>query len=313
MTKQTITAIGDSQTTLTNAFNVPGFNTYTPQLAALLAREDVDARARAFGVGGEDTTQMLARADVLSFYDDPAVAIINGGINDKTAAVSDAAIQAGVQALIKCAKFGVRGVGIGSGTTVAGQANLPAAEEMGMRLVVLSDTSTTGGATAWHASLAATVAGTVAGQTVWESVNPGQTGERGWHRIASASTAPTHCTRIIVVGYGYENFTTGGDTPSTPLASRAALRADQAAAVTAENVAVSGRASVVYADVHALMLARINAGKDPDFSAVAYDATASWHAIQNDLHHNTYGHSLVAQACRTAMPAAWLTEMEAAS
>lgn len=310
MTKLTLTAIGDSQTTLTSAYNVPGWLTWTPQLVKLLVREGIDTRCRAFGIGGETTANFLARADVLHYYDAPAVVAINGGINDKTASVADATIQANLQALIKGAKFGVRGVGIGGGITVAGQADLPATGEVGDRLVVMTDTSTTGGVAAFHSSQAARIGGAGgSAQTVWECRYPGQTGERGWGRIATAATTPTHVDRIIVVGYGYENFTTGGDTPSTPVASRAALRADQQAAVTAENVTVSGRASVVYADVYTTMHDRIVAGTDLDFSSVAYDATKSWHQIQNDLHHNRYGHALVAQVCRAAMPNAWITEL----
>ncbi|MDQ0241156.1 GDSL-type esterase/lipase family protein [Arthrobacter bambusae] len=309
MTKQTLTAIGDSQTTLLNAYQVPGFATWAAQLTRMLRREGYSIRTRAFGIGGERTDQFLARADAVSFYDTPLIVAINGGINDKLQSIADATIQANLQALIKVAKFGVRGDTnrIGSGVTVSGQASLPATANQGDRYVVLSDTSTTGGIGPVGLSQPAKISGTIAGQTVWECAYPGQSGERGWYRIATNTTTPTACTRVLVIGYGYQNWTTGGDTPSTPLAANAALRADQQAAVTAENVLIGGNASVVFVDVYAAMLARINAGTDPDFSAVSYDATKSWHAVQNDLHHNSYGHALVAQFVRAAIPSSWLS------
>lgn len=319
MTKQTITAIGDSQTTLYNAYNVPAWLIWAPQLARLIKREGYDVRARAFGNGGETAGQFLARADVISFYDTPFIVAINGGINDVATSVPTATTQANLQALIKAAKFGVKGSvnAVGNvatgGITVPDQTTLPKTAESGDRFVVLSDTSTTGGQAAYSTAHAATITGAVTGQTVWECRYPGQVGERGWGRIATAATSPTHATRIVVVGYGYQNWTTGGDTPSTPLAANATLRASQAAAVTAENVTISGRASVVFADVYASMKARILAGTDPDFSTVTYDGTKDWHAIQNNLHHNAYGHALVAQTTRAAFPAAWLTELATAN
>lgn len=311
MSKKTITVIGDSQTAYDPGWGVDGFRTWAPRLASGLRRDGyTNTQARAFGVGGDTTTQMLARVDTMQFYDTPTIGGIYGGVNDPGASISQATTQANIQAMIKSLKYGAIGDGLGGGVTVAGQANLPATGEMGQRYVVLSDTSTTGGAAAWLTSHAATITGTQAGQTVWEHRYP-LAGEAGWGRVALATTAPTKCQRIFVVSTNYLNYTTGGDTLVTPAATNATVRAAQQAAVTAENVAVGGVASVVYVDLYNFQKSRIQAGTDPDFSATAYVQATSWHVADTNQHHDTYGHLLVAQAVKAAFPAEWLTALAA--
>lgn len=319
MSRKTIAWGGDSQSDFSVAYGVAAWATCGPRLATNLNREGYATRTRAFGKAGDTTTQLLARADALFFYDTPTVGVLYIGVNDPGASITQAQTQANIQALIKVLKHRAIGDGLGGGSSVAGQANLPSTGEPGQRYVVLADTSTTGGAAAQNSAQAATITGSVnpdsngQKQTVWEYRHP-LAGEAGWGRVATAATAPTAVKKIIVVSTNYLNFTSGGDTPTTPYATYAPVRAAQQAAVAAENVNdTSGVATVVYADLYTLMKSRIAAGTDPDFSSVTYDQTRSWHYTSNNQHHSAYGHSLVAQAARAAMPNAWLPALLSAA
>lgn len=307
--KHTLAALGDSQTDDQAGWGVDGFRTWVPVLADLLNRQGCKVRGRSFGISGDTTTQALARVDDLLFYDTPDLALIYAGVNDPGASITQAGTQANLQAQIKALKHGAKGSGLGTGVTVADQTALPATGELGQRYVVLSDASSTGGAAAWHTSQAATITGAGgSAQTVWEYRYP-LTGEAGWGRVATASTAPTAVKRVAVVSTNYLNWTTGGDTTGTPYATYATVRAAQQAAVTAENVAVGGVASVIYVDLYGFQRARILAGTDPNFAGGTYVQATSWHVADSNQHHNAYGHLLVAQSVLAALPAAWVTAL----
>ncbi len=297
---KTLTSIGDSQTDYTASYGVRASDTWTTVLAKLLG---TGWQGRGFGISGDTSTQALARTDVLFQYDNPTIAIIAIGVNDPGASITTATSQANIQSLIMAAKHKVvgRGAGLGSGVTAATAAALPAGGRIGERYVVLSDVSTTGGAAAYQASHAATITGTVTADSngqklaVWENRYP-LAGEAGWGRVAKTGYAPTlGARRVIVVPPPYRNFTTGGDTPSTPDATNAPLRGALSAAVTAEAVNVGGSPTVIYSDLYTFMKSRVQAGTDLDFSAVAYDQTRSWHYVTNNQHYSAYGQALQAQ------------------
>lgn len=308
MATATLTAIGDSQTDFGAGFGVRPSRTWSQVLASLLTDAGQPAICRAYGISGDTSTGALGRADVLQMHETPDVALIHIGVNDPGNSITQATTQANLQAIIKSLKYGANGAGagLGSGVSVAGQANLPANGAPGQRYVVLSDTSTTGGVAASATGQRATITGSVAGsgQAVWEYRYP-LAGEYGWGRVAVATTAPTNCKRIVVVSPNYLNFTTGGDTPSTPYAAYANIRTAQQAAVAAENVVVAGKPSVIYSDVYNFLRSRIVAGTDPDFSTVAYDQSRSWHYVQNNQHKSAYGHALDAQKVSTDILATW--------
>lgn len=302
----TITVGGDSQSAHNAGYSVRPSDFWPSTLADLTGQRGVPAQARTFGVPGDTSTQLVARADVLQMYGTPDIGIIQIGVNDPGASISQATTQANIQALIKSLKFAAVGATSlpGSGFVVAGQGNLPTTGRRGDRYVVTADTSTTGGTAAWSPAHAATITGTAAGQTVWE-FRYGLAGEAGWGRIATNTTTPTACKRIVVLSTNYLNYSTAGDTPTTPYAANTAVRAAQQAAVTAENVTVTGRPTVIYADLYTLQRGLITAGTIPDFSATGYDPTRSWHWTDLNQHHSLYGHQLAAQACDTAIAAAW--------
>jgi hypothetical protein len=241
-------------------------------------------------------------------FEIPDIALIHIGVNDPGNSITQATTQANIQAIIKSLKYGVNGAGagLGSGVSVAAPSNLPVNGAPGQRYIVLSDNSTTGGVGAKAAGQTPTITGTVSGsgQSVWEYRYP-LSGEYGWGRIAVAGTPPTHCKNIVVVSPNYLNFTTGGDTLSTPYATYANIRTAQQAAVSAENVVVAGKPSVIYSDVYSFLRSRIVAGIDPDFSSVAYDQNRSWHYTQNNQHKSAYGHALDAEKISVDILSAW--------
>jgi hypothetical protein len=311
---KTLTAIGDSQTDYFAGFGVRPSDTWVPAAARLLGSK---WQGRGFGVSGNTSTQALARADVLFQYDQPDIVAIAIGVNDGPNSITTATTQANVQALIMASKHKVvgRGAGLGGGITAATAAALPENGRFGERYIVLNDTSTTGGAAAYHASHAATVTGSVTadgnGQklAVWENRYP-LAGEAGWGRVAKTGAAPTlGANKVIVVPPPYRNWTTGGDTLTTPHAGNAAVRGALTAAVAAEAVTVGGKPTVIYSDLYAFMKARIQAGTDPDFSAIAYDQTKSWHYVLNDQHYSAYGHALQAQKVVADLSANWASDL----
>lgn len=240
------------------------------------------------------TTGMLA--DVIGAtpagYNVEGVSITNGGTNTITFPVPSGMAspatgtitlrlqtKRNLRAMIKWLRFGCIGA-------YRSQADLPAAGLPGDRYVVLYDTSSTGGAEA-QSGQAATVAGSVAADdpTVWEYRN-GKAGAAGWGRIAKVGTAydpDRGCDRVVVVGNHYLNYSSGGDTLSTPVAvydDVTGIRAQQAAAAAAEGV--------VFADLYTFLKARIQAGLD-------VQGDYAWHFANSNIHLNAYGNDLVAE------------------
>lgn len=296
---KTVVCFGDSQTDSDAGYGVHGFETWPAVLQESLKAAGVNARCRSFGVSGDTSAQMLARVQDAFVYGRPDCAVLYIGVNDSSGT------QANIQAAIKALKHRAIGDEYGSGPTVAGQASLPATGRLGQRYVVLSDTSSTGGMAAVDPRHHATITGAGgSAQTVWE-YRYSAAGELGWGRVATAATAPLTdvdgaplgVKYIVVVSTNYLNFTAGGDTPSTPYAANATIRTAQQAAVTAET---GNGTTVTYADLYAAQKALITGSSVPDFSAVAYDQTKSWHYKQDNQHHNAFGHSLVAATVRGA-------------
>lgn len=306
MTLRTLGAAGDSQTDAQAGWGVEGWNVWPARLAEQLTLRSTDTyQARNLGLSGDTSRLLLDRFGQTMKFGVPDIGVVAIGVNDPGASITAATTQNNIRSAIMALKHRARGNGIDMSVSVAGQASLPAVAEHGSRYVVESDTSTVGGTAAWGSGMAATVGGTATGPTVWEFRYP-IAGEAGWGRIAKSTTPPTAVDQVIVLGAPYLNWTTGGDTPSTPDATRLATRTAQAAAATAENVTVGGVPTVVFADLYALMRDRIVAGTDPDFSTTSYDAARSWHTVQNNQHLNTYGHMLaVTSLAATITSAGW--------
>lgn len=314
-----LTCSGDSQTAYGNGW-CPANMMWPHRLEDRLKLLGMSIAAENYGVSGDTTAQVLARMHQPFRFGVPDIGVHYAGVNDD-GVVAASVTTANTQAAIKALKHGAYGTwhaaDTGRGKLPIGTASvsdptaLPANAQTGARAVCLADTVAVanGGATPNAAlvtagKLAASVAsipstsGGNSGQSVWECCNA-QAGVAGWHRVVNSdATAPTKGTnRIVVISTNYLNWTTGGDTPTTPLASRAAIRAATQAAVTAEQVdGTDGFHVVNYVDLYAYQKSLIMAGTFPDFSSVSYDATKSWHTLQNNQHHNALGNQLVMEA-----------------
>ncbi|AMS02858.1 hypothetical protein BJD57_gp26 [Gordonia phage Vivi2] len=320
----TISVLGDSQTDYAG-YGVRPCDTWSARLGRNLRSAGMVGPVRGFGIQGDQTLAGLNRVDAMHMYDIADVALLPLGVNDWVASPSiltSAQTTQYIQATVMALRHGATGPGVGTGfgaPHVATVDALPGSGRPGQRYVVLADASTTGGVAKTEAGQTATIAGSVAADvngnrvTVWE-FRQNQAGERGWGRVAVRTTPATHTKRFAVIAPPYRNFTTGGDTPSTPVAGNATLRTAQQAAVTAQNQAVDGAPTVIYIDAYTAMRQRIVSGADPDFSAVAYDQSRSWTYIQNNQHLSTYGHDVFEQVVRAALVAqapTWLTDLGA--
>lgn len=313
-----IAGIGDSQLDALSIGGCPPTQNWIALLADLVADDDaVDRRVRSVNLGhsGDTSTTTLGRVDRVlgrpGYPWIPSIAVVQPGVNDPGNGINQAATQANIQAHIKALKFGATGrkndYGRMAGVTAATPSALPASGERGARFVVLTDNNADGGL---DPATGCNVAGTGT-QTVWECHGK-LSGVRGWGRVTkpNGTSTPDTVQRILVLGAPYLNFTTGGDTLVAEFATYVGVRAGQLAAATAESVDnEDGDDAVVFVDLYAFMKARIQAGTDLDFSAVAYDQTRSPHYTLNNQHFSIYGHWLVAQACFEAIPAEWLSNI----
>jgi hypothetical protein len=199
-----------------------------------------------------------------------------------------------IQAFARSIKFLARGtwpyVQPSVGVAVANQTNLPAGNYIGSRIVVMNDTSTTGGQAATQGGQHTTITGTNAGITVWEW-RYAYTGETGWGRVAIGSTPVFNATtKVIIPGQHYLNWSANGDTLATPYQPYddvSGIRSQQKAAVAAEAAIDGGQTT--YADVYAFLKARIGTAPDTQGSF-------SWHVADQNVHRNAYGEDLVAIA-----------------
>ena len=101
------------------------------------------------------------------------------------------------------------------------------------------------------------------------------------------------CSRVLIAGMHYFNWTSGGDTTGAQQAGNSALRTLQAAA--------AATAGAVYVDLYAHMRQLIIAG------AYTQGDWTSWHSSVDDQHLNPNGQSILADAFEVAIRAqGWL-------
>lgn len=210
---------------------------------------------------------------------------------------------------------------------------LPIRGNQGARIVVLKDNAASSGATppAWMVEKGLAVANVGeaggGGLSVWECRNP-HAGEYGWGRVHLSGEAPsarwTNANGeslppfiFCIDGSHYLNYTnTEGDTPSARYAQNAAIREATRTAIEAELATVSGLPTLIRTNLYGFERRRITGSAggytsavatDPNFSSdtsivptVAYEQARSWHfhleGTTNNVHHNNYGHGIVADA-----------------
>lgn len=285
---KTICCIGDSITYNTTLYTKP-YEFYPAWLQKFLNEDHgCHLKCRNFGTSGNTTTQMLDRVHTLLQFEIPEIAIIMGGVNDPGNAINQATTQSNIQAMVKALRNNVKGV-------VAAPTNLPAGIVEGVRYLVKSDNSTTGGKTG---GTPATVTGSTSGAQVWISRNGGS-GEDGWSRVADDNTLGVQ--RIIVMSAQWLHFANGnGDTLDTPYASYVNVRTAQSDAVTA-----IGSTSVVFFDLHAYQRALITGG-------VVGELTGEWATQANDQHPSAAAGRVYARGIISAIQAksGWLESLQ---
>ena len=247
--------MGDSLTDPSPFYGVRPSASWPEVLAVSLRAANKDYKARNFGVSGDTTCQMLGRISQMSYYDVPNIAAIFGGVNDPGAATT--VNGAGATTTTVPVQSGKAAALVGGYVTISGET----------RLVLSRSTDTITLATPLSTAPASTTAVSVATQ-------------RNIEEMIDAIQA-AGCQKIIVISAHYLNFSSGGDTTSTPYAAYVPVRAAQQAAATAQGV--------VFCDLYAWMRQLIVSGTDTQGSN-------SWHAFANNQHLNTYGESIVAAA-----------------
>lgn len=215
--------------------------------------------------------------------------------------------QQNLQALAKIAKYGVKGLfaGTGQSVTVWNTSQLPSKSQIGSRLVVMQDNSTTGGCKNYQFSTNATIIGDYSAsikQSVWECRNS-QAGELGWSRVAINSTPSFSdgCQNVVIVTPNYQNWSTGGDnyntitSTGTQYTSYVPIRQAAKDAANAESVLLCD----LY-DYQSKLIYASNNGTTLFNGTIIYPETTqgsfTWHYIDGNQHHNEYGHYTVANA-----------------
>lgn len=265
--KHTAAWMGDSIRDQVPFYGVAATDHAPEVVASSLRAMNYSVKARNFGVGGNTTNQMLGRISQLWWFDIPVIAVIEGGVNDPGAATTVNGSGATTTAVPvqsgKCAALAGGYITIGSDT----------------RLVASCSTDTANLVTALSGAPANTTAVTLATQRNIEAM------------IDALRAAGV--TYVMVDSVHYLNFTSGGDTTSTPYATYAPVQAAQLAAATSRSAA--------FCDIHEAFRQRIVTGQDAAGSN-------SWHAFANNQHLNAYGQKLSGQfelACIQAQPG-WL-------
>jgi lysophospholipase L1-like esterase len=221
------------------------------------------------------------------------------GANDPGNSIATATTLLNIQCVVRALKYGCFNKVTQAAQIVASQTNLPAGPgvHVGDRYVVQVDTDSTGGVAASDASQLPTITG--AGNsdiTVWE-YRGGLAGIYGWGRVAKTSTSTLatapFCQKILIVSMHYQNFTSNGDTLSTPWATYATIRTGaQIPAATAEGVP--------YVDLYNFMRNRIVNGVDYDQTG-GLNLARDWHVADQNQHLNQYGNEIVAECVLQAI------------
>jgi hypothetical protein len=208
---------------------------------------------RNFGISGNTTGQMVARQAVLTRFEVPKIVVIYGGTNDAQYATT---VQAGSTA-------SVVNVAAGFGANY----------QPGSYLLVNGVSRQIASVATDAITLVTALGGApTAGQAVALDT------QTNLQTIATFAIA-AGCNRLIIVGQHYFNFSTGGDTTTTPLAGNATLRTLQQAAATA--------VGATYVDAYAYFRGLIVAGTETQGSF-------SWHVFDSNPHLNPLGERYLA-------------------
>lgn len=241
---------------------------------------------------GNTSTSSLNKCYQYNLFGIPKIVFLYIGANDTGGGLSTNLTTTNIVCCIQAARFGAV-------NWAATETDLPSLQQAGTRFVVRVDGGSNGGAAAF-AGYTATItgAGNAAMGNIWECRNA-NAGTNGWGRIATVATTPTHCQRFVVVGMGYQNFTSGGDNGATP-SSYPGIRGAQQRAVTYVN-----NSNVIYYDLYAAMYNLIVIGQ-------VTQSSGSWHRNGTNQHYNEVGESYIGQFYASVINAqsGWLASLK---
>lgn len=246
---------------------------YPAALASRLNAQGCRVLPRNFGVSGQTTGAMVARMASMARWEVPRMAVLYAGTNDLSLANQAVVVTASSATTFtvgtgKGASFNVHGAAL-----VVGGFSCTVVSVAGDVLTVsgLPSTPATGADVAWDT--------------------------RGNLVIMGRFLQSAGCARIVVGGQHYLNYSSGGDTPSTPVSTNVTLRALQAGA--------AADLGCVYCDFHAWMRNRILTGQDTQGSF-------SWHVLDGNVHLNGHGEAILADALAAtiAAQAGWLSALK---
>lgn len=268
-----ISAMGDSLTH-NYVWGVSGDKYYPAVLQGYLNTLGAKVLVRNFGISGQATGQMVGRINVMTQYEVPDIAIIYAGTNDLSTNGTTLVTNA---TTATTTQFSVT---VGSGVRFPAGSYIKIGSDIVRITAQVVDLLTVTPAL----SGAPSVGDTVNCATQQNLIVMGQ-------YLQSAG-----CNKIVIVGRHYDNFSSGGDTTGTPLAANAALRTLQQAAATALNVP--------YCNLYSYMSNLIT-------TSVDIQGSFSWHVFNNNIHLNTYGEKVVADALLQTIQAqtSWLASI----
>lgn len=285
--RYTIACLGDSYTYNTSlGVTADGFYPYQTQ--AQLNAAGASIKARNYGISGDTTAGLLFRMAQSIQFEIPDIAVIYQGTNDSngfstTVASSSSqsvfTVQTGAGAAYKAG-----GYVIVNGTLTSGQVT---GGTSGQILSVVGDVIT----------LTAPI-----GFTITNGMNVGMDTQNNLIAIGNF-LKNAGCTRLIYGLLHYLNFSSGGDTTSTPIAARAVIRTMQTNAATA----VGG----VVADYYTYMKNLIVNATHVTINGVTYvfvQGDHQWHVLDLNPHPNSIGGVILATVNNNAIQAqsGWL-------
>lgn len=228
------------------------------------------------GISGDTTSQMVARMASLLRYGTPDMAVIYGGYNDSGNASSVSGSGATTTSIPVQTGHGVR-FAVGSYVRISSQSVRVTA--------VATDTLTVSPA------LSGAPANTTA-VAIDTQVNL---------QVIAQYLQAAGCTRIMIVGLHYANYSSGGDTTSAQSATFQTLRGLQSAAATA--------VGATYVDAYAWMRLLILNGTTVR-GVVYVQGDHVWHLADSNIHLTGPGENILADAINAAIPAAWITALQ---
>lgn len=256
--RHSIACIGDSLTH-NHTLGVWPHEFWPESLATKLRASPNNAgvQARNFGKNGDPSAGMIERFAHMTRFDTPVIGLIYGGVNDSQYSSTVQASPAPTTTTFSVAAAKGLGYRAGSYALVNGVSKLIQS--------VATDAITVSVPFGAPPS---------AGQTVAPDTQINL-------QTMVASLVASGCSRNVILGLHYYNYTALADTTSVELAANATLRGLQRAAATASGA--------VYCDLYAYMRALILAG-------TVTQGSFSWHVADSNLHLNAYGEGIVADA-----------------